>query len=211
MFTGIIEATAPILGKMDTGLTLERPATFDDIRLGSSIAVAGCCLSIVEFDERSMRFDVVEETWNCTKLGSLEEGDPVNLERAMKADGRFEGHMVQGHVDGVGQVKVENREQRTLRPSSGQAENSVTLTISLPERMLPHVVPKGSICIDGVSLTVASLRGSECAIALIPHTLQNTTLGDLREGDSVNIETDIVGKYLKKIQDSKTQKTTKIQ
>lgn len=179
MFTGIIETTAAVLQKTATGLTLERPASFTDIKEGASIAVSGVCLSVVQFDEASMRFDVVEETWKRTKLGSLTVGDRVNLERSMRADGRFEGHIVQGHIEGVGTV---------VQPGT-------EISIRIPSELVPMVVYKGSIALDGVSLTVARVEGDICTIALIPHTLEVTTFGALKEGDSVNIETDILGRY----------------
>ncbi len=182
MFTGIIEATAQVLKNADGTLILERPAMFDDIKLGSSICVSGVCLSIVEFDDKSMRFDVVAETMRKTKLGDLKIGDAVNLERAMKADGRFEGHVVQGHVEGTATVKELNAQHE--------------LKIELPVEFEAFVVQKGSITIDGVSLTVANIADTLCTVALIPHTLSITTLGTLKSGDRVNIETDILGRYI---------------
>jgi riboflavin synthase len=134
---------------------------------------------VIDFDDASMSFDVVQETLEKTKLGSLKKDDAVNLERSMRADGRFEGHVVQGHVEGTAKVM----------------EPGEMLTIELPSAMLPHVVQKGSITIDGVSLTVASLDGNRCTVALIPHTLKMTTLGNLRKNDDVNIETDILARY----------------
>ncbi len=185
MFTGIVETTAKILNISPTGLTVERPAIFDDIRIGTSICVSGVCLSVVAFDTTSMSFDVVKETWNKTNFNALMRGDYVNLERSLKANGRFEGHVVQGHVEGTATIaSVENDGQGT------------TLTLALPEDLATFVVPKGSICIDGVSLTIATAQGDSCMIALIPHTREHTTLGDLQVGDSVNIETDILGRYI---------------
>jgi riboflavin synthase len=180
MFTGIIETTAKILEKTPDGLTLERPASFGDITIGASIAVAGTCLSVVGMDETMMAFDVVDETWNRTKLGGLKVGDSVNLERSMSATARFEGHIVQGHVEGVGTVL-----------SNGDTDNGWMLAIEIPKDLLPAIIFKGSIAIDGVSLTVASIDDNVCSIALIPHTLQITTFGKLAPGDKVNIETDM--------------------
>lgn len=185
MFTGIIETTAKILDISPAGLTIERPESFDDIKTGASICVSGVCLSIVNFNDSSMSFDVVKETWNKTNLGALMRGDYVNLERSLKADGRFEGHVVQGHVEGTADVaSIEND------------SHGATLTLALPENLATLVVPKGSICVDGVSLTIATVQGDSCTIALIPHTREQTTLGDLQAGDSVNIETDILGRYI---------------
>lgn len=361
MFTGIIEATAKVLELTENGIQLERPKIFDDIKHGCSIAVLGVCLSVTSFTDTTMSFDVVRTTFQKTKLGSLKVGDRVNLERAMKADGRFEGHIVTGHVEGVGRVSalspnpspvpgegdegiqhvwkgvsglkyapstvVENarsmrkkptkaedvlwqmlrgkkmsgyyfRRQRPigscivdfycedlklaievdgdvhddndqkaydewreehlrlkgihflrfknqevlsdvteviasikkycsvpLTPEGGgvrgggmnnervshnpqlwgegtkdegavhQASDTL-LTISIPQSLLPYIVHHGSITIDGVALTVAGLSDDSVTVALIPLTLEETTLGHLRKNDSVNIETDIVGKYI---------------
>lgn len=193
MFTGIVETTAPILRKTDTSLVLERPTHFKDLTVGCSISVSGVCLSAVSFDEVSMHFNVVGETWARTNLGSKKEGDRVNVERALAANGRFEGHIVQGHVEGTAEV-VE-------LTSDGQW---TMLTVRLPAELLSSVVFKGSIAIDGVSLTVAALNGDLCTIALIPHTLEVTTLGGLKAGHTVNIETDILAKYVASILSKQT-------
>lgn len=183
MFTGIIETTAQVLKNADGRLVLERPAIFDDIKLGASICVSGVCLSIVAFDDQSMRFDVIDETLSKTKLGNLTSGDAVNLERALKVSDRFEGHMVQGHVEGTGVI-------------GNQLSVTGVLEITLTDDLVPFVISKGSITIDGVSLTVASIADNKCTVALIPHTLSVTTLGSLQTGDRVNIETDILGRYV---------------
>lgn len=185
MFTGIIETTGKILEKTETGFTIERPEMFDDIKLGGSISVSGVCLSVVQFDNNSMSFNVVDETWRKTKLGDLIKGDYVNLERSVRADSRLEGHVVQGHVEAVAEVAA-------MKKQATGAE----MILTLPEEIAAYVVPKGSICVDGVSLTVAKLEGNGCTIALIPHTMEITTLGDLDAGDHVNIETDVLGRYI---------------
>lgn len=185
MFTGIIETTAPVIAKTDDSLTIARPSSFDDIKEGSSIAVSGVCLSVVSFDGEAMRFDVMGETWRRTNLGSLGEGAKVNLERALAASGRFEGHVVQGHVEGTAKV-LEWKQDGKWK----------LLDLALPAPLLPYVVEKGSIAIDGISLTVAALRDDRCTIALIPHTLQVTNVGDREPGDTVNVETDILAHYL---------------
>lgn len=181
MFTGIIEAVVPVLEAKKNVLVLPRPEHFDDIKVGSSIAVLGTCLSVTEFDDASMSFDVVETTLQKTKLGKLKTGDSVNLERALRADGRLEGHIVLGHVEGTGKVL---------------SLKNAMLTVSVPQHLLGYVVHHGSITIDGVALTVASLENDKVTVALIPHTLENTALGSLKAGDTVNLETDVVGKYI---------------
>jgi riboflavin synthase alpha subunit/very-short-patch-repair endonuclease len=337
MFTGIIEATAEVIEMKSGRLTLERPPDFRDVKIGSSISVSGACLTITKLTKTAMTFDVVPETLTKTTLGDLKAGDHVNLERAMRAGGRFEGHIVQGHVEGVGVVvsvssfpqplppgeeggrKQKGRTQgnilnfsREMRrnptaaekkfwqlvhndklgvrfrrqyslygfivdfyvPShrvaveidggyhqanedqrandrerqyflervkdiqvvhftnadiyenpdgvlkklnfilsspppenatfvfspppleEGAGEEAYTIQFSLPEHLVQNVIPKGSIALDGVALTVAEIRGKNITVALIPHTLRETTLGRLREGDRVNVETDIVGRYV---------------
>lgn len=188
MFTGIIEEMAEVLSCAQNRLMLSRPVSFSDIAEGSSIAVAGVCLSVIDITKNSMVFDVVGETLRTTTLGSLLPGTRVNLERALPANGRFDGHMVQGHTEGVG----------TVRSLAKDGEWTV-LTIALQEDMTPFVVPKGSLTIDGVSLTVAKREGDTCSVALIPYTLEHTTLGMLQRGDVVNIETDILGRYIHSI------------
>ncbi len=190
MFTGIVEVSAPVLEKTATGLTVQRPANFDDIAIGGSIVVNGACLTVIAFDEQSMTFDVVPETWDKTNLGDLNAGDHVNLERSMGAQSRFEGHIVQGHIEGTGTVK------RFEKPTDSPW---ATLMIELPSDLARYVVYKGSIAINGVSLTVAAVDGTMCTIALIPHTLDITNLGTLNIGDRVNIETDVLARYIESI------------
>ena len=185
MFTGIVETTAAVMERTDSRLTLARPSSFTDIKLGSSIAVNGVCLTVVDLQSDSFAFDVVGETWRRTNLGDLLVGNAVNLERAMPANGRFEGHVVQGHVEGVATVKEWK--------DDGQWKQ---LVLELPDALLPYIVEKGSIALDGVSLTVAGLRGNEVTIALIPHTLKITSLGLRRPGDAINVETDILAHYI---------------
>jgi riboflavin synthase len=179
MFTGIVEATGAIQKKGDDLLIIARPEIFDDIVIGSSISVSGVCLSVVKFNNTDMEFNVVEETWNITNLDSLKEGDTVNLERSVRADQRLDGHIVQGHVEGVAEIiKNENED----------------LIIRMPKELIKFCVQKGSIAINGVSLTIASIVGEELSVALIPHTKENTSFGILRAGDSVNIERDIASR-----------------
>lgn len=177
MFTGIVESTAKVLEKHSAGLSVERPALFSDIKLGSSISVAGVCLTVSRLRDNSIAFDVIPETWSKTNLSTLKAGDDVNLERAMPSGGRLDGHIVQGHIEGTGKVVLQKHGQ---------------LIVELPSELITNVVSKGSIAIDGVSLTVASVEKNRVTVALIPHTLAMTTLGRLRNDDRVNIETDIL-------------------
>ncbi len=201
MFTGIIEATAKVLERGSStrgsplGLTIERPKSFTDLKIGSSICVSGVCLSVVKLTKASMQFDVVPETLKKSRLGKLKKGERVNLERAMKAGERLDGHVVQGHVEGTGRVKSVKRKEKSAeiiihfpRPT---AAGRALFTFH-------SIVPKGSIAIDGVSLTIAKVNSKEVTIALIPHTMKNTTLGSLKKGDRVNVETDMLGRYLLK-------------
>lgn len=188
MFTGIIESTAKILERSDSGIVIERPTAFDDLNIGSSICVSGACLSAVELDDTSMRFDVVSETIKKTTLGMLHKGDSVNLERSLKSSDRFEGHIVQGHTEGTG----------TVINVSHQDDGSM-LEVQIDAELSKIIIPKGSIAIDGVSLTVAEKSGDGFSVALIPHTIENTTLGSLKKGDSVNIETDVLGRYVQSL------------
>lgn len=184
MFTGIVETTVRVLKKTDAGLILERPPLFDDIVTGCSIAVAGVCLTVTAFDEATMRFDVVGETWARTNLGTKKEGDVLNVERSVRANGRLEGHIVQGHIEGTAEVLA--------RAADGPW---TMVTVGIPEHLLPYVVEKGGIALDGVSLTVAAVDGNRCTVALIPHTLAVTSLGSLAPGDPLNVETDVIARY----------------
>ncbi len=178
VFTGIIAATAEVLERSPTGLRLARPASVLDLQTGASIAIAGVCLTVTKFDAASMDFDVVGETWKRTTLGTLEKGSRVNLEQALRADGRLDGHVVQGHVEGVGEV--------TAVAPNGE------ITIRIPADLLPFAIPKGSICLDGASLTIARIEGDSITVALIPETLARTTFGLRKPGDHINVETDIL-------------------
>ncbi len=192
MFTGLIETTAAVLDRLETGLTVGRPPTFTDVKVGSSIAVSGVCLTVVELTDSSMRFDVVDETWSKTNLGGLRKGERVNLERALRADGRFEGHVVQGHVEGVGTVASFELRVTSVPETRNPKPETAIVRITIPPSLLPFVLPKGSITLDGVSLTVADVAGSEVTVALVPHTLRETTLGAKKTGDRVNVETDML-------------------
>jgi riboflavin synthase len=197
MFTGIVETLGTVDSIQSTGHSSRlvlRASILDDIVGGDSVAVNGVCLTATAVSDGSFAADVMAETLRRTSLGSLEAGDPVNLERAVTASTRLGGHVVQGHVDGVGQL--------TRRAPAGEFDE---ISIQLPESLLPYVVEKGSIAIDGVSLTVAAIAGNEITIGLIPETLQRTTLGRRGVGDAVNIEVDVMAKYVERLLEARLQ------
>jgi riboflavin synthase len=187
MFTGIVEARGHVRSA-NGRLRVEAGAVADDLAVGDSIAVNGVCLTVAERGEEGLTFDLAAETLERTTLGALAAGDPVNLERPVTLLTRLGGHLVQGHVDGVGTV----REIEIL-------EEGVTMRVSLPETLGPYLVEKGSIAVDGVSLTVASLDDDTFTIALVPHTLAATTLGTIQTGDRVNLEVDVLAKYVESL------------
>lgn len=193
MFTGIIEERGRIASaeRRDHLLVCRIEATrvLEDLPLGGSIAVAGCCLTAVAVDPRGFVCELTEETLRRTAFETrLRPGATVNLERPMKANGRFDGHIVQGHVDGVGRV-------RSLRPEGRAAE----LAIEPPRELERYLVGKGSVAVDGVSLTVASLDPGVFTVALIPYTLVETSLCELQAGDPVNLEADVIAKYVERL------------
>ena len=189
MFTGIVEelGTVETLERQSDAvrLTVRATTALEDSGLGDSIAVNGCCLTVAERTEETWTADVMAETLAKSGLGSLAAGDRVNLERAVTAGTRLGGHLVQGHVDAVGQV---------VRREPG--EHWDVVTISLPGELAPYVVDKGSITVDGVSLTVVEAGTDRFTVSLIPETLRRTTLGWRAPGDSVNLEVDVIGKYV---------------
>ncbi|MGZ8578729.1 MAG: riboflavin synthase [Actinomycetota bacterium] len=190
MFTGIVEECGEVTGLDDHRLSVRCATVTADSRAGASVAVNGVCLTVVERTERSLAFDLSDETIARTSLRRLSPGDPVNLERPVTLTSRLGGHMVQGHVDGVGEV-VE------MTPDPGETGSRVRLR--LPADLLRYVVEKGSLTVDGVSLTVAEVFLDGVAIALIPHTLAVTTLGSARPGDPVNLEVDVIAKYVERL------------
>ncbi len=192
MFTGIVEQVGTVVSvsPTDTGLRVVFDAPgIDDVDLGASISVNGVCLTAVAIEESSLSVDVVPETLARTSLDGIEPGSRVNLERAMSASGRFDGHVVQGHVDGTG----------TVLQISEDASGGVVMRISVPATLSRFIVEKGSITVDGVSLTVAALSDEWLEVALIPHTLAVTTLGLRTAGDRVNLEVDVLAKYVERI------------
>jgi riboflavin synthase len=192
MFTGIIEELGKVVAIEPQAdairLTIQGPLVASDLHRGDSIAVSGTCLTAVEFDANGFTADVMQETLNLTSLDGIKVGDPVNLERAMTAATRFGGHVVQGHVDGVG--KVISRE-----PS----ENWEWVRVQIPAELMKYVVLKGSITIDGISLTVNEVGEDFVGLSLIPETLRLTTLGHKQPGDKVNIEADVMAKHIERL------------
>jgi riboflavin synthase len=191
MFTGIVEEIGEILGiakgAVSSRLTIRGKVIFQDAKLGDSIAVNGVCLTIAEKTDHTFTADVMAETLRRSSLGLLKKGSKVNLERAMAANGRFGGHIVSGHIDGTGTITHMRKE-----------ENAVWVAIEAPPAVLRYVVEKGSIAIDGISLTVAVVEEKGFQVSVIPHTGSETTLLSKSKGDIVNLECDIVGKYIEK-------------
>lgn len=189
MFTGIVEDVGVVKAlqknRESMNITVASPVITTDVKLGDSIAVNGVCLTVTHFNERELTMDVMPETVKATNLQQLAVGDPVNLERAMPANGRFGGHFVSGHVDGVGKILRK-------RPVA----NAIYIDIVLGEELTSYCIPKGSITIDGTSLTLFAVEKNSVTVSLIPHTYKATILGMKNVGALVNIETDLVGKYI---------------
>lgn len=192
MFTGIVEEIGTIQniqkGRHSAILSIQADLILSDLKIGDSVAVNGVCLTATSLSPQGFTADVMHETLDRSSLSQLKRGSHVNLERAMPADGRFGGHIVAGHVDGMGKIQKIRRD-----------DNAVWYTIQAEPSILRYIVEKGSITIDGISLTVARVSAEDFSISAIPHTVQITTLGERREGDLVNLENDIIGKYVEKL------------
>ncbi|NLN98508.1 MAG: riboflavin synthase [Eubacteriaceae bacterium] len=191
MFTGIVEEVGSLVRALPTDqggqLTIAAKKVLQDVALGDSIAVNGTCLTLVAHDGQSFVADVMGETLRQTNLGDLKVGEAVNLERAMAADGRFGGHMVSGHIDGMGHIIAIEKEQ-----------NARWLTITASPALLAEMIPRGSITVDGISLTIARLEAESFKVSMIPHTLIQTQMQYKKVGDRVNLETDLIGKYVRR-------------
>ena len=197
MFTGIIEELGTVIAIEEQPdakrITIEGPLVTSDVARGDSIAVCGACLTAVEIENGSFTADVMNETLRLTNLGDLKVGDRVNLERAMNAATRFGGHMVLGHVDGVGTVV-----------SREPSDNWEWVRVSIPAELTKFVVLKGSVTIDGVSLTVNEVNGNILGFSLIPETLRLTTLGGRQPGEHVNIEVDVMAKHIERLLEARS-------
>ena len=192
MFTGIVEDRRPVARARFEGGSLWLEIDLGDlaagVAVGDSIAMAGCCLTVSRLEGTVAGFHLMGETLRLTTFKDLSEGDLVNVERSLRLDDRLGGHLVSGHVDGLAEVV-----------SVSEKEGQTDLKVRLPDHLKELVVPKGSISIDGVSLTIAAIEGSEVTVCLIPHTLQATTLGLLRPGDRVHLEMDMIGKWVRRL------------
>lgn len=196
MFTGIVEEVGTIRairrGAHSSVLSIQAKTVLSDLSIGDSVAVNGVCLTAVSKDSGGFSADVMHETLNRSSIGALTVGSRVNLERAMAADGRFGGHIVSGHIDGTGTIAALRRD-----------DNAVWYTVKADPALLRYIVEKGSVAIDGISLTVASVEADRFSVSLIPHTAAVTILGEKRPGDVVNLETDIIGKYVERLMQPK--------
>jgi len=193
VFTGLVEEVGTVRSVTPVGngarVEIGAALVLTDVEMGASIAVNGCCLTVVDWGDGWWAADAVPETLSRTNLGALGPGDPVNLERPLPANGRYGGHVVQGHVDGTGAV------QRIEQLDDG----SYLFTFSLPAELGVYVVEKGSIAVDGISLTVADVTPTTFSIAIIPHTHAVTAMGRRRVGDTVNVEADVLAKYVERL------------
>ena len=190
MFTGIVEEVGVVAKISDNGMTVRATKVTEDLKLGDSIAVNGTCLTAVSFDRTEFSVDLSPETMRRTSLGQLSVGGPVNLERALLASDRMGGHIVQGHVDGTGRIMSTKRDG-----------DSTIFRIRVPKRLNRYIVEKGFVAVDGISLTVVKIGASSFTLAVIPYTLANTNLAALSVGDRVNLEADILAKYVESLLD----------
>lgn len=194
MFTGIIQEVGCVSSIKANGgrrrLTISAADSPRELKQGDSISVSGVCLTAIEITNDSFSADLAQETWLRTSLSRLKTGALVNLELPMRANGRFDGHIVQGHVDGTGSV---------MSFSPVPNGNDYLLQIDVPSELTRYIVPKGSLCVEGISLTVAAIDGTQVQIAIIPHTAEVTDLHSLKPGDPVNLEVDVIAKYVEKM------------
>ena len=198
MFTGIVEELGLIHGLELDGtspsLEIKAQTILSDMKIGDSISVNGVCLTVVSFDSEFFKVEVMPETLRKTGLSELKRGDRVNLERALALGGRLGGHLVSGHIDGVGTIRKKHRES-----------NALVIDIQTPQEIMKYAIPKGSMAVDGISLTVVDIKGDSFSVSLIPHTAQNTTLGFKSAGSRVNLEGDVIGKYVEKFMSARRE------
>ncbi|SVB13868.1 uncharacterized protein METZ01_LOCUS166722, partial [marine metagenome] len=188
VFTGIVEEVGVVAKISDNAMTIRASKVLEGVKLGDSIAVNGACLTAVEFSQSEFSVDLSPETMRRTSLGQLSVGGPVNLERALLASDRMGGHIVQGHVDGTGRVM-------SIKPDG----DSIIFRIRVPKRLDHYIVEKGFVAVDGISLTVVKRGASSFTLAVIPYTLENTSLSAVLVGDQVNLEADILAKYVESL------------
>ena len=188
MFTGIVEETASVISISSNAMAVRAEKVMSDLKLGDSISVNGACLTAVSLSESEFSVDLSPETMRRTSLGDLAAGSSVNLERALSASDRMGGHIVQGHVDGTGRIT-----------STKEDGDSVIFRVRVPSRLMPYIVEKGFIAVDGISLTVVKVGTSSFTLAVIPYTLHNTNLETLSVGARVNLEADILAKYVENL------------
>ena len=192
MFTGIIEELGLIkkIRNKSSGLqfSISAKEVMDDLKIGDSLSINGVCLTVIQYSADLLTFDLVSETLEKSNLGDLNEGDSVNLERALKVDGRFGGHIIQGHVETLGVILDKQTEK-----------DNIILSVGLDPEWMRFCIPKGSIALDGISLTISRIEANIIEVSLIPHTLKNTTLGLKNKSDTLNVETDIIGKYVDRL------------
>jgi riboflavin synthase len=192
VFTGIVEEIGTIQAirrnARSSVLTIKCSIILADLKLGDSVSVNGVCLTASNCGDNAFSADVMHETLNRSSIGDLKTGSHVNLERAMPANGRFGGHIVTGHIDGTGLIAAIKKD-----------DNAVLYTIKAPEKILKYIVEKGSVAIDGISLTVTNVTADSLGVSIIPHTAKSTVLSEKKAGDTVNLENDIIGKYVEKL------------
>jgi riboflavin synthase len=206
MFSGIVEEVGRVVRIEQRGenrrIIVAAERAPQELKTGDSVAVSGVCLTALDIKPGSFSADLAPETWIRTSFSRIREGVLVNLELPMKADGRFGGHIVQGHVDGVGKLTALKR--------IADSDNW-WLDIELPDEVERYTVYKGSICIEGISLTVAALENGKCSVAIIPHTVEATNLNSLKAGDAVNLEADLIAKYVEKMMRRETASTLTVE
>ena len=198
MFTGIVEELGVIHGleleNASPSLGMKANVILSDMKIGDSISVNGVCLTVISFDSDSFKAEVMPETLRKTALLDLKRGDRVNLERALSLGDRLGGHLVSGHIDGVGMIRKKQRES-----------NALVIEIQAPPEILKYAIPKGSMAVDGISLTVVEVMGHSFIVSLIPHTAEYTTLGFKSAGSRVNLEGDVIGKYVEKFMSARRE------